>query len=82
MVKTTDAGDRIPLLNELGRLGPHPALKAGEGGGLLHQRLQKDRLGHPDGVGILGHDGVEGKSACGLAVDADQPFGEGRVRLR
>src|SRR5262245_49540435 len=28
MAKTTDAGDRIPLLNELSRLGPHPALKA------------------------------------------------------
>src|SRR5262245_27435475 len=54
--------DSTLFLDEFSRPGSHPALKAAEGGGFLHQRLQEDGLRDPDGIGILRHDGVEGKS--------------------
>src|SRR6266511_2356052 len=39
MADTMYAHDRALFLDEFGSLGPHPAPKTADGGGLLHQRL-------------------------------------------
>jgi hypothetical protein len=47
----------------------------------VHQCLQEDGLGHPDGIRIFGHDSVEGKLTGGLAINTDEPFGQDGMGL-
>ena len=63
MARTVHPHDRAVCLDETPYPCPHPALKARQGGSLVRQRLQEDRLGHPDGIGIFGDNGIEGKLA-------------------
>jgi len=68
MARATHPHDRAVCLDETPYPGPHPALKARKGGSLVNERLQKDGLGHPDGVGIFGDNVLEGKLAGGCAI--------------
>ena len=61
--------------------GAHPALEPRELAGLPRERLEKDRLRHPDGVGILGRDVAKVEPARRTPVDEEPAGGQVQVRL-
>src|SRR5262249_26971068 len=82
MARTLHPHDRTVFLDETPYPGPHPALEARKGSSFVHERLQKDRLGHPDRIGIFRDNVIEGKLAGDGAIDTDEPFVQGRMGLR
>src|SRR5262249_36708861 len=82
MARTVYPHDRAIFLDETPYPCSHPALKARKGSSLVRERLQEDRLRHPDGIGILGDNVIEGKLAGDSAIDTDEPLVQGRMGLR
>ena len=81
MALSPDAEDRSVLLDQLVDVRPHPAGEAGERARLLGERLEKDRLRHPDGVRILGGNLPEIQASRHATADAKESIGQFQVRL-
>src|SRR5216683_5405295 len=81
MTEPAHAHHLAVLFEKLRHLGAHPALERRERLRLAKHRIQKDRLRHPDGVGIPGGDPLEAKLADLFAVEPDLADFEKRVGL-
>src|SRR5213594_5012582 len=81
MTEPAHAHHLAVLFEKLRHFGAHPALERRKRRPLPKHRSQKNRLRHPDGVGIPGGDLLEAKLADLLAVQPDLADFEKRVGM-